>query len=382
MTYNFDTLIDRRNSDSYKWDSPDSGRVRYPLWVADMDWRAAEPIIEAVRLRVEHGVFGYVTTPMRLREAVSRWFLRRHGWNFAPERISTAPGVVPALVAVLRELGGRVLMNTPAYNCFFDVIRDAGCELLTSPLRNDNHYFRMDWDDMERQMEQADIYLLCNPHNPTGRVWTHEELARIADMAQRHQVLVLSDEIHCEFAWHDGYTPYATVAAEQEYIIFTAATKAFNIAGLQLASIISSSETMQQIVDNALAHAHIEDLNPFGVVATEAAYNLCEDWLEQMNRYVEANYQYLCNFYTKHFPQYPVTRMDGTYLVWVDYRAMKKTTEAFCAELAEKASVKFNAGEIYGGAGFIRINIACPRCTLQAALDKLLEQDYTHPIAE
>lgn len=373
MIYDFDTYVDRRGSKSYKWDSPDAEGAEYPLWVADMDWRAAEPILAALRRRVEHGVFGYVTTPNTTRKAVCRWFHDRHHWDFRPEQVSVAPGVVPALAAILRQHPGRVLLHTPAYNCFFSVIDHASCTLVSSPLLLRNDRYEMDWEDLEHKMAEVDICILCNPHNPSGRVWTRDELTRFAHLAHRHQVLVISDEIHCEFAWHDDYTPFATVAPRGlRWIVMTSATKAFNIAGLQFASIISSDAETKGLVDTALEYHHLEDVNPFGQEATIAAYEQGADWLEQMNHYVEANYRYLCESIDRRMPGFRVIRMDGTYLAWVQLPQGTDDID-YCRSLLRRTGVKLNPGSMYGGPGFVRINLACPRVTLAQALERLPE---------
>lgn len=377
MNYNFDEVVCRLGSNSYKWDSPDSEHVAYPLWVADMDWRAAQPIIDALHKRVEHGVFGYVTTPDSLREAVINWYSRKHQWTIRKEQISTTTGVVPAITAILKTLRSqgrkRVLLNAPAYNCFYACIDHAGCELTESHLINNDGHYEYDWDDMEKKMSDADIFILCNPHNPTGRVWTREELSHIYQLCLKHHIFVIADEIHCEFAWHNDYTPFANIAAEEvSYVTMTSATKAFNIAGLQLASLISCNGEVKRIVDEALEASHLEDLNPFGVVATEAAFNLCEDWLEQMNRYVEGNYIALKEWFEQNAPAYKVTRMDGTYLSWIDCSCSKYSTEELCRRLVKEASVKFNPGAMYGDERYIRINMACPRSVMLEALNRSL----------
>ena len=381
MQYNFDKVIDRRNSNSYKWDSADAEGADYPLWVADMDWRAAEPILEALRRRVEHGVFGYVTTPDSVREVVCRWFRERHRWTILPSQITVAPGVVPTVSAILRTYPGkRVVMNTPNYNCFFDCIRAAGCTLIDSPLILQDAYYTMDLADLETKLQSADIFLFCNPHNPTGRVWTAQEVKQVAELCARYDVLVLTDEIHGEFAWHAPYTPLATVAPDSlRWIAMTSATKAFNIAGLQFASIVSRDEHCKAVVDSALSLSHLEDINPFGQVATVAAYEHCADWLDQMNRYVESNYDYLCRWYAAHKPDCVVTRMDGTYLAWVDYRRDAEyhqygTTEMLCHHWVTEHGVKFNPGEMYGAEGFVRINLACPRIILENALNRQISK--------
>lgn len=376
MQYDFDERVCRQGTNSYKWDSPDAEGAKYPLWVADMDFRAAEPITRALHQRLDHSVFGYVTTPSSLRRAITSWFSRRHGWKFRAEQISLAPGVVPALVAILNHLNRhrqqplRVLLNSPAYNCFYSCIEHTECELVESRLIDHEGRYEYDWEDMAAKMAEADVFLLCSPHNPTGRVWTRDELSHIAELAAQHQVLVIADEIHCEFAWHHNHIPYATIASSNRYIILTSATKAFNIAGLQCAGIVSGDEEAKSIVDSALEATHLEDVNCMGVVAAEAAYNECEDWIDQFNEYIKGNYTEVLRFYAENMPDFRVTRMDGTYLAWV--RLPKGTNDvAYCREVLKKTGVKVNPGSMYGDAHYVRINMACSRSFLLEALNLL-----------
>ena len=287
--YNFDELITRRGTNSLKWDSAGHADV-LPMWVADMDFRTAPVLIEALRRRVEHGIFGYTQVPPTYYEAVAAWFARRHGWNLQPEWIMYTSGVVPALSAIIKALtvpGDKVIAQTPVYNCFFSSIRNNGCELLANPLRRENDTYRMDFDDLERKAAdpRAKLLLLCNPHNPAGRVWTREELTRLNDICLRHGVRVVADEIHCElvFSGHT-YTPFASVSTEclNNSITCVSPSKAFNIAGLQIASIISSDADIRARIERAININEVCDVNPFGVIATEAAYSAeGEEWLLQ-----------------------------------------------------------------------------------------------------
>lgn len=393
MNYNFDERVSRLGTNSYKWDSADSGHVDYPLWVADMDFRVPEPIVQALHQRVEHGIFGYVTIPRSIGEAVCRWFEHRHHWTIDPSMIVTAPGIVPAITAILRTLRLskpnqqlRVVLHTPAYNCFFNCIHNAGATLVETPLeRIDNHY-EMDWQNLDDSLAEADVLIFCNPHNPSGRVWTRDEIAHVANLCRKHDVLVISDEIHAEFAWRDirPYTPFATLADRLNYIIMTSAGKAFNIAGLQNANIVCGNEQMLRLVEKAMADHHLEDINPFGLIAVQTAYNECEDWLDQLNTYIHGNYTALCDWFSTHAPSYHVTRMEGTYLAWVDCREALcspemqarhiTTTTELCQYLIDHASVKFNDGAMYGLEGYIRINMACSRSFLLEALEHAFVQ--------
>ncbi len=380
MKYDFDELIPRRGTNSYKWDSAADAGV-LPLWVADMDFRTAPCIIEALRRRVEHGIFGYTRVPDAYYQAVIDWFGRRHGWQIDREWIIYTSGVVPALSAVIKALtdaGDRVLVQTPVYNCFFSSIRNNGCELVSNPLVRDGNTYRMDFDDLERKTAdpRTKLLLLCNPHNPVGRVWTREELLRVGDICLRNGVRVISDEIHCELTLpgHE-YIPFASLseAFQANTITCLSPSKAFNIAGLQIANIVSSDEEVRRRIDRAININEVCDVNPFGVEALIAAYGRGADWLEALNAYIYENYRCLCDYFAEQLPQLPVTKLEGTYLVWVDCRALRLSSAELAAHLLERQKLWLNEGTMYGaeGEGFLRINIACPRSRLLEALERL-----------
>ncbi len=380
MKYDFDELIPRRGTNSYKWDSAADADV-LPLWVADMDFRTAPCIIEALRRRVEHGIFGYTRVPDAYYEAVIDWFGRRHGWQIDREWIIYTSGVVPALSAVIKALtdsGDRVLVQTPVYNCFFSSIRNNGCELVASPLIRDGNTYRMDFDDLERKAAdpRTKLLLLCNPHNPVGRVWTREELLRIGDICLRNGVRVVSDEIHCELTQPGyEYIPFASLseAFQANTITCLSPSKAFNIAGLQIANIVSSDEEVRRRIDRAININEVCDVNPFGVEALIAAYGRGADWLEALNAYLNENYRCLCGYFAEQLPQLSVTKLEGTYLVWVDCRALRLSSAELAERLLERQKLWLNEGTMYGteGEGFLRINIACPRSRLMKALERL-----------
>ncbi len=380
MKYDFDELIPRRGTNSYKWDSAADAGV-LPLWVADMDFRTTPAIIEALRRRVEHGIFGYTRVPDAYYQAVIDWFGRRHGWQIDREWIIYTSGVVPALSAVIKALtdpDDRVLVQTPVYNCFFSSIRNNGCELVSNPLVRDGNTYRMDFDDLERRAAdpRTKLLLLCNPHNPVGRVWTREELLRVGDICLRNGVRVVSDEIHCELTLPGyEYIPFASLseAFQANTITCLSPSKAFNIAGLQIANIVSSDEEVRRRIYRAININEVCDVNPFGVEALIAAYGRGADWLDALNAYLYENYRYLCDYFAEHLPQLPVTKLEGTYLVWVDCRALGLSSAELAGRLLERQKLWLNEGTMYGpeGEGFLRINIACPRSRLTEALERL-----------
>ncbi len=394
MKFNFDIPIDRRHTNSYKWD--ESGRDDViPMWVADMDFQTAPAIVDALKRRVEHGVFGYTLVPESYYNAVIGWFARRHKWSINREWIQYTSGVVPALSAVVKALtepGDQVIVQTPVYNCFFSSIRNNGCQVVENPLlrvpaaaregsATEEQFFtyRMDYDDLERKVAhpRAKLLLLCNPHNPGGRVWHREELQQLNDICMRHGVKVVADEIHCELTLGGNkYVPFASVSKKclDNSITCNSPSKSFNTAGLQIANIICNDEQTRQRIDRAININEVCDVNPFGVVGLEAAYNEGEEWLEELCQYLDENYRELCNFFAHRLPHLPLARLEGTYLVWTDIRATGMGAEQLAERLMSEARVQVNPGTMYGreaGEGYIRINIACPRATMTEGLKRM-----------
>lgn len=379
MKYDFDKVTPRCGTNSYKWDSTDDKEV-LPMWVADMDFPTAPCIINALEKRVEHGIFGYTRVPEEYYDAVISWFSRRHHWKPRREWFIYTSGVVPALSAVIKALtnvGDKVLTLTPVYNCFFSSIRNNGCELDSCALRYENNTFSIDYEDLERRAAdpKTTLMLLCNPHNPSGRVWTREELRRIGDICIKNNVVVVADEIHCELV-HPGftYTPFASVSEEfqKHSVTCVAPSKAFNIAGLQIANIIVENDKWRQRIDKAININEVCDVNPFGVIATIAAYNEGEEWLNQLLQYIHGNYLFFKDYCEEHLPQLPVAPLEGTYLAWMDCRSLGIPSEELEEELMKKAKLWLNAGSMYGkeGEGFMRWNLACPRQLVKEGLER------------
>ena len=385
MNYNFDLLTERRGTNSVKWDESPSPDV-IPLWVADMDFMAAPAIQEALRRRMEHGVFGYALVGDDYYDAIINWFQRRHQWTIHREEILYTTGVVPAMSVALKALtmpGERVLILSPAYNCFFSSIRNNGCEVVESSLlfcqNNIQDRFEVDWADFEAKCadEKTTVFLLCNPHNPTGRVWTEEELQRMNDICMRHHVKVVSDEIHCELIMPGNrFQPFAAVSEQcrQNSVILNSPSKSFNIAGLQIANIICPQPEWRRRIDRAININEVCDVNPFGPVALIAAYNESEAWLDELCAYLWDNYQTLCEFAADHLPDWHICPLEGTYLPWVDITATGMTSQQYADYLLNEAKVWVNPGTMYGpqsGEGYIRLNIACPRSRLLEALQRI-----------
>lgn len=380
MNYNFDEIIPRRNTNSYKWDSATNGDV-LPMWVADMDFRTAPSVIEAFTRRAQHGVFGYTKVPGAYFDAVTGWFERRHCFTVQKDWILYTTGVVPALSAVIKALaapGDRVIVQPPVYNCFFSSIRNDGCEMVPNELIYSNDTYTVDFEDLEKKASdpRAKVLLLCNPHNPVGRVWTKDELIRIGEICLRNQVVVVSDEIHCDLVY-EGHTHISFASLREEFlqnsVTCTAPSKTFNLAGIQVANIIAADEEIRRKIDKVLNINEVCEINAFAVEAVIAAYNEGEEWLEALRKYLYDNYLCLKAFMTAELPSVKVLPLEATYLVWMDFSFTGQSSEMITETLLKEENLWVNKGTMYGesGEGFIRINIACPRQLLMEGLDKI-----------
>ena len=361
----------------------DGGGYVIPLWVADMDFKAAPAIQAALRKRMEHGIFGYTIVEEPYYDSILSWFQRRHQGTIRREEILYTTGVVPAMSVAIKALtmpGEKVLILSPDYNCFFSSIRNNGCEVSESILQfSSTNRFEVDWQDFESRCadEKTTVFLLCNPHNPTGRVWTKEELEHMNTICMAHDVKVVSDEIHCELIMPGHrFQPFAAVseACRQNSVILNSPTKSFNIAGLQIANIICNQPEWRRRLDRAININEVCDVNPFGPVALMAAYNESEDWLDELNAYLWDNYTVLCDFVAKNLPQWKMTSLEGTYLPWVDITATGRSSQEYADHLLQNAKVWVNPGTMYGpqsGEGYIRLNIACPKALLLEALNRI-----------
>ena len=377
MKYDFDEIIERRGTNCVKWDESEEGVI--PLWVADMDFAVAPAIQEAVRQRAEHPIYAYTLVGDEYYDAIISWFQRRHGWTIAREHILYTTGVVPAISCTLQALamaGEKVVILSPDYNCFFSSIRNSGCEVSECVLQfsRSNNRFEIDWDDFEERCadEKATIFLLCNPHNPTGRVWHRDELQLMSDICRRHHVTIVSDEIHCELIMPGNtFVPMATV--DDDAIILNSSSKSFNTAGLQIANIICTDSEKRRRIERAININEVCDVNPFAPLALIAAYNDSEAWVDELNQYLWGNYTALCDFVTQHIPRWTVMPLEGTYLVWVKIKDCNDIA-TYSKDILEKAKVWVNPGTMYGpqsGEGYLRINIACPRSLLLEALSHI-----------
>ncbi len=388
--YNFDEIVDRRNTESVKWDEFPG---KLPMWVADMDFKAAPEILEALQRRLDHGVFGYELVPDTYYEAIAHWFRERHGWEgIGRENMVPTTGVIAAYSAAIKAMtvpGDKVMVQTPCYNAFFPAIRNNKCVQLDQPLHYENGTYSIDWEDFEKKAADARVLLLCNPHNPAGRVWTREELQRMGEICLRNNVFVISDEIHCELTYpgHD-YTPWAALPEElvRGSVSCISPTKAFNIAGIQIANIFAKDPGVLRKMDRAINDNECCDVNVFGVTALQAAYNKGGAWLDELRNYLYHNARTVYCYLEDELPQLQALPLEGTYLMWLDCRALLQPgeplegfSERFAAHLQEQGLV-LSTGTIYGaaGEGFERLNIACPRTTLLEGLKRLKQAADTY----
>ena len=384
MEYDFSRPTERRGTDSYKWDSaPETDII--PLWVADMDFETFPGITEALQRRVAHGIFGYTRVPEAYYEAVCNWFGKHHGWHINREDIIYTSGVVPAVSAVIKALtlpGDQVIVQGPVYNCFFSSIRNNGCEMVSNSLiyNKEELRYEIDFDDLERKLkhERARLMLLCNPHNPGGRVWTRDELTRVAELCHKYGVRVVSDEIHCELTLYDNeYVPFGSLPDElsRDSITCCSPSKAFNTAGLQIANIVCRDAEVRNRIDRAININEVCDVNPFGVIALQAAYSdEGYEWLTQLRAYISSNYDLLRERFARELPKCKVMRMEGTYLAWIDCSELHISSDEIEEMLMHENKVWVNAGSMYGteGAAFIRINMACTSELLNEGITRIV----------
>lgn len=384
MEYDFSRPTERRGTDSYKWDSaPETDII--PLWVADMDFETFPGITEALQRRVAHGIFGYTRVPEAYYEAVCNWFGKHHGWHINREDIIYTSGVVPAVSAVIKALtlpGDQVIVQGPVYNCFFSSIRNNGCETVSNSLiyNKEELRYEIDFDDLERKLahERARLMLICNPHNPGGRVWTRDELTRVAELCHKYGVRVVSDEIHCELTlYNNEYVPFGSLPDElsRDSITCCSPSKAFNTAGLQIANIVCRDAEVRNRIDRAININEVCDVNPFGVIALQAAYSdEGYEWLTQLRAYISSNYDLLRERFARELPKCKVMRMEGTYLAWIDCSELHISSDEIEEMLMHENKVWVNAGSMYGteGAAFIRINMACTSELLNEGITRIV----------
>lgn len=382
--YDFDQVIDRKNTNSLKYDFAVERNLPadvFPLWVADMDFRVADPVLEGLRNTLDHGIFGYTETKEDYFEAVAGWFDRRFGLKTEKQWLVKTPGVVFALALAIKaftEKEDGVLVQPPVYYPFYEVIEDNGRKLVRNDLVYRDGSYTIDYEDFENKIvqQQVRLFVLCSPHNPVGRVWKPEELQRLVSICRKHDVIIVSDEIHCDFTY-TGFTHTPILKACPDYadhiVLCTAPSKTFNIAGLQVSNIFIPDAGLRRRFRKELAASGYSQLNTFAVAACTLAYNRGEEWLEELKQYLQENLDYVREYLKKNLPKIKLVEPEGTYLVWLDMSALGLDKQKLNELIIQKAKLWLDSGHIFGAdyEQFQRIVIACPRRTLEYALERL-----------
>ncbi|MGB8953188.1 MAG: PatB family C-S lyase [Candidatus Aminicenantales bacterium] len=383
MKYNFDRMIDRTGTSSLKWDFREKFtgvKDILPMWVADMDFETAPPVLEAVQKRAAHGIFGYTEMADPYYEAFGAWMKKRFNWDIQRQWIVFTPGVIPALflaVQAFTRSGEKVVIQPPVYHPFSQAVVSNGRQLLNNPLKIEGGRYVMDLEHLENSIdEKTRMLILCSPHNPVGRVWTKEELAQLGRICVAHKIVIVSDEIHADLIMKGhSHTPMATLSEEMAEITVTctAPNKTFNIAGLETAHTIISNKALCDRFKTTVHNTGILTANTFGIVAAQAAYNHGEEWLEQLLDYVQDNYDFLVSFVKKHMPKIKTFPLEGTFLVWLDFRGLGLPDKEIKTLLRNTAKVWLDDGPKFGveGRGFQRMNIGCPRKRLEEGLTRI-----------
>lgn len=378
MKYDFERVVDRRNTCSLKWDVKEG---ELPMWVADMDFPVAPEIKRAIAARVEHGVFGYSVIPEEWGKAYARWWERRHSFAFDPSHLIFCTGVVPAISSIVRKLttpNENVVLQTPVYNIFFNSVVNNGARVLESPLRYDGREYSVDFEDLEQKLAdpQTTLMILCNPHNPVGKIWDRATLEKIGELCYAHHVTVISDEIHCDLTEPGKeYVPFASVSAHCREVSITclAPTKSFNLAGLQTAAVLVPDDFLRHKVWRGLNTDEVAEPNAFAVCAAIAAFEEGEAWLEALRSVISENKKTVQSFVQANIPAMKVVPSEATYLLWLDCSAFTEDSEALAKTIREKTGLYLSDGAQFGGDGrhFLRFNVACPKTTLLDGLNRL-----------
>lgn len=382
VKYNFDEIIDRRKTDSIKWNNLEEmfgSDDLLPMWIADMDFKSPKEVIDAFKERAEHGVFGYTCKTDSFYDSIINWAKRRYDWDIKKEWILFTPGVVSGLNIGVRGLVGendKVLIQPPVYPPFYRVLENNKRIANLNPLIHDGEKYVMDYDSLEKQLDNTKLIMLCNPHNPVGRVWTREELTRLGEICLKKDVVIISDEIHADFIFKGSkHTPMSSISKEieQRTITLMAPSKTFNIAGLVTSVAIIPNEDLRKIYKKSIEVMEIDNINIFGLLGIEAAYNYGEEWLDQLLVYIEDNVDYTIDYINRRIPGIKTDKIEGTYLMWLDCRGLKKTNDEINEAFLKIGKVILNDGRPYGdqGDGFFRLNIACPREILKEGLKRI-----------
>lgn len=378
MKYNFDEIIDRRNTNSMKWDVADG---ELPMWVADMDFQTAPAIRAAMEKRLAHGIFGYTDVPDAWYQAYIHWWKDRHDFVIEKDWLIFSTGVIPSISSIVRKLttpAENVVIQTPVYNIFFNSIVNNGRNVLQSPLAYDGSVYKIDFADLEEKLKnsQTSLMILCNPHNPIGKIWDKETLCRIGDLCAKYNVTVISDEVHCDLtAPNRGYIPFAAASETNADISITciAPTKAFNIAGMQTSAVVIPNPNLRHKVWRGLNTDEVAEPNAFAIDVTVAAFEESGDWLDSLRTYIQTNKETAIAFIERELPQLHVIPTEATYLLWIDCSKVSHDTKTLAADIRKKTGLYLSEGSQYGGNGgnFLRLNLACPFSVVEDGLQRL-----------
>lgn len=380
----FDEIIDRKNTNSLKYDfAIERGRPEdiLPLWVADMDFKVADEITDAITKVVSHGIYGYTDSKDDYFDALKNWYLTNYSWEIKKEWLVKTPGVVYAIATAIRAFtypGDAIIIQQPVYYPFFKMIQLNDRVVVNSPLINHDGFYEMNFEEFEQKIidNKVKVFILCSPHNPVGRVWTSEELTRIGDICLKHNVLVISDEIHSDFIY-EGYKHTVFSSLSEEFknnsIICTAPSKTFNLAGLQISNVFIANEDLRKRFIREKAKTGYDEINTIGLTAAKAAYSEGKAWLDGMRSYLKDNLDYVREFLNEKLPMLKLIEPQGTYLIWIDFRGLGLTESEREDLIVNKAKLWLDTGSMFGvdGKGYERINIACPRSILKKALEQL-----------
>ena len=383
MKFNFDKIIDRTNNFSAKWSEMNKNfgtNDLLPMWVADMDFLTAPCVMEALKDRLEQGIFGYTTRPSSYNESIVNWLDNRFSWKINQEWLMFSPAVITSISLLIQNLtqkNDKIMIQEPVYSPFHSIVESNERNLVISPLvKLDDGSYVMDYEDIEAKIKDVKVFILCNPHNPVGRVWTREELTRLGEICLKHNVLIISDEIHSDIILKNHkHTPFASISKEfrENTITCMAPTKTFNLAGLQSSFLVISNPYYYEVMDKAFSILDIKRNNAFSLVATEAAYNYGEDWLYELIKYIEDNVDFAIDYIKNHIPQLKVKKPEGTYLLWVDFSNLNVDKKDLKNALINKGRIALSDGSSFGigGDGYYRINLACPRSMVLEGLKRI-----------
>lgn len=383
MRYNFDEIIDRSNTGSLKWDFKEryfEEEEIFPMWVADMDFKSPQPVIDVLTEKAQFGIYGYTEETESYRDAVVGWIKQRHNWTIKKEWLHYSPGVVPALHWIVQRYahpGDKIIIQSPVYYPFFEAIKNGGCQIVNNPLKLIDGKYYMDFEDFENKIDdRVKMIVLCSPHNPGGMVWNRETLCRLGDICINNDILVVSDEIHGDLVLSGSkHIPFAALSEDfaMNSITCYAPSKTFNLAGLQISNIIIPNPRLAKEYKIALARNEMSRPNLFAVAAAEAAYSGGQQWLEQLISYIEGNHKLVEDYIAKNVPEIKAIQPQASYLAWIDCRNLGMDDQELQKFMEKKAGLALNSGAMFGqgGTGFVRMNLGCPRSVVEKALQQL-----------